>query len=120
MDRPGSGHIPIVMSDPHAEQDSFAVDRDGTSVTVLVRGDWDVGRTDQIGMAISAEIARGPEVLALDTGEVTFIDSLGLRDLLAARQSATDNQVRLELRNPSPAVRDLLEVTRLLDVFEVS
>lgn len=96
------------------------VERQGPVVVVTVVGEWDGSRVDRLAMTIAAEIALEPDRLVLDVSGVSFIDSYGLRDLLAARQSATEHQVRLELHDPSAAVLRLLDATRLREVFPVS
>jgi len=53
------------------------------------------------------------ETVVLDVDGVEFIDSSGLRVLVDVNQRATDVGRRLVLRNPSPAVRRLLEISGL-------
>lgn len=53
--------------------------------------------------------------VTLELGGVTFIDSSGLRIIVASHQALEDAGHRLELRNASDAVRRLLEITGLTD-----
>jgi anti-sigma B factor antagonist len=57
--------------------------------------------------------ASAAKVLQLDLAEVGFIDSSGLRVLLAVHRDREGRGCRLELVDPSPVVRRLLELTAL-------
>ena len=49
----------------------------------------------------------------LDLGKLTFVDSIGLRRLILLKRRLP----RLQLVNPTPAMRRLLEISGLQDVF---
>jgi anti-sigma B factor antagonist len=57
--------------------------------------------------------------LVLDMSGIRFIDSSGLRVLLAADQAFAARGGSLIVRSPSDVARRLLEITDLLDRFEV-
>lgn len=63
-------------------------------------------------------IERGHESVVLDLAGVEFIDSTGLRVLIACRLRAAESQTRLLLASLSPAVQALFDVTKLSDRFE--
>ncbi|MEJ2420719.1 MAG: STAS domain-containing protein, partial [Acidobacteriota bacterium] len=52
-------------------------------------------------------------------GEVTFIDSSGLGELVAAYTSARRHEAAMRLANLTKKIDDLMEITRLASVFEV-
>jgi anti-sigma B factor antagonist len=93
------------------------------STIVSVRGDVDVATAPMVRGALTEVEARRKDVgtprVVLDLSEVTFMDASGLGVLVGAARSARRTGHTLMLRDPSPRVVRLLEMTRLLDVFEV-
>jgi len=57
--------------------------------------------------------------IVLNLGEVSYIDSGGLGTLVALYTSATSAGASIKLANLTKRVGDLLQVTKLLTVFEV-
>ena len=57
--------------------------------------------------------------IILNLGEITYIDSGGLGTLVALYTSATQSGATIKLANLTKRVGDLLQVTKLLTVFEV-
>lgn len=57
--------------------------------------------------------AGGP--LVIDTSKVTFMDSAGLAFLVQICMIADEEGMTVELRHPTPAVCDLLEMVGLAD-----
>jgi anti-sigma B factor antagonist len=57
--------------------------------------------------------------ILLDLGEVNYIDSGGLGTLVALRTSALNAGGTIKLSNLTKRVGDLLQVTKLLTVFDV-
>jgi anti-anti-sigma factor len=66
-----------------------------------------------------SEHASDDGVVAVDLAGVTFMDSSGLRVLLAHNQQACEDGRSFEVRNPSRSVERLLEITGLGDVIQV-
>ncbi len=94
------------------------VDDDGT---IAVSGD-----VDMAGGPILEEIMlrqegnlRDNDDLVIDIEGVQFIDSSGLRSLLAAARRAAGRGARLELRAVGPEVIRLFEITGTLDQFNI-
>ncbi len=73
------------------------------------------GRVEAAGVVALS----GGKSLVLELGEVTFIDSAGLRTMVALQRLADDNGTELRLRRPSRAVARLLELTALDGYFRV-
>jgi anti-sigma B factor antagonist len=83
------------------------VDDDGT---LIVYGDIDIAGGPILDDALSAaQQTAGP--IALDLGNVSFIDSSGLRSLLNASRRASDQTSHVVLRRVGPEVIRLLEIT---------
>lgn len=68
---------------------------------------------------IKSLLEAGTKKLLLNLERVSFIDSTGLGALVGAFTSAQSNSARLKLSNLSQKPRDLMQVTKLLTVFEV-
>lgn len=57
--------------------------------------------------------------IVLDMGNVTYIDSAGLGTLVATYHSARQQGAAMKLVNLGQKFREVLQVTKLLTVFEV-
>ena len=65
-------------------------------------------------------LAAGKKKIVIDLKDVTLIDSSGLGALLSAHSSAQSSGATLGLCNLGTRTNELLQVTRLLTVFEVA
>jgi anti-sigma B factor antagonist len=65
-------------------------------------------------------LAAGKKQLVLDLKNVTFIDSSGLGTLVAVHSSAKSGGASLRLCNLGSRSNELLQITKLYTVFEVS
>jgi anti-sigma B factor antagonist len=80
---------------------------------VTVRGDVDMDTASQLVIAIEA--VAGTAVV--DLSAVTFLDSVGIRGLVQAQTTLRKRGDRLILRDPSPSVRRLLELSGMTNTF---
>ena len=64
-------------------------------------------------------ITRGQKKVLLNLAEVNYIDSSGLGALVSGFTTLTNQQGQLKLLNLTKKVQDLLQITKLLTVFEV-
>ncbi|HEX4155165.1 MAG TPA: STAS domain-containing protein [Acidobacteriaceae bacterium] len=69
--------------------------------------------------AIRNALAAGSRKILLNLGEVNYIDSAGLGELVAAYTSVKNAGGELKLLNLSRKVKDLLVITKLLTVFDI-
>ena len=69
--------------------------------------------------AVKKLVADGTKNIVLNLGEVTYIDSSGIGELVAAFTSVSNNGGNLKLLNLTKRVQDLLQITKLYTVFEV-
>ncbi len=65
----------------------------------------------------TSELPDAADPIRVDVSEVSFIDSSGLRVLIALATRANDEGRSVVLDNPSGAVTRLLEITALGDMF---
>ncbi|MEO8658012.1 MAG: STAS domain-containing protein [Bryobacteraceae bacterium] len=63
--------------------------------------------------------AAGNKKILLNLGEVTYIDSSGIGELVSAFTTVTNHGGSLKLLNLTKRVQDLLQITKLFTVFEV-
>ena len=64
-------------------------------------------------------VSSGQKKLLLNLGDVNYIDSSGLGALVSGYTSLTSQQGQLKLLHLTNKVHDLLQITKLLTVFEV-
>lgn len=92
------------------------VDLDPSGVLV-VHGDIDVAGGPTLEASVRSRENGSPVVL--DLGDVDFIDSSGLRTLLAVSQRASARGTKVCLRNVGSAVQRILDITGTAGQFEL-
>jgi anti-sigma B factor antagonist len=68
---------------------------------------------------VKKTITDGAKKIVLNLGEVNYIDSSGLGTLVALHTTAQNAGGTIKLANLTKRVGDLLQVTKLLTVFDV-
>jgi anti-sigma B factor antagonist len=82
-----------------------------TSSSMTVRGEVDLATAPQLRHAITDRLSQGPSpTLRLDLGGVSFMDSTGLKVLLAGQRTARLLGGDLVLTAASPQVARLLQI----------
>ncbi len=69
--------------------------------------------------AIRDLINKGEKHILLNLGDVSYIDSSGIGELVSAFTSVKNNGGELKLLNLTKKVHDLLQITKLYTVFDV-
>ncbi len=64
-------------------------------------------------------VAKNQNKILLNLGDVTYIDSSGIGELVSAYTTVTNTGGQLKLLNLNKRVKDLLQITKLYTVFEV-
>lgn len=64
-------------------------------------------------------VGKGQKKVLLNLGEVSYIDSSGIGELVSGFTTVTNNGGQLKLLNLSKRVKDLLQITKLYTVFDV-
>jgi anti-anti-sigma factor len=82
---------------------------------VRVAGDLDISSVEQLRSVVSSLLAEHPATLTFDMAELRFMDSAGIAVLLGAVKKVET----VRLRNPTHAVRRVLELTGLTDVLTI-
>jgi anti-sigma B factor antagonist len=63
-------------------------------------------------------VQQGYKKLLLNLGEVSYVDSAGLGEIVQAYATVNKNGGTLKLLNITKRIKDLLSITKLLTVFE--
>lgn len=92
----------------------------GDRPVVILKGEVDLSTVGPFTAALDTAIARCDGAgggIELDLRETTFMGSTGLTALIAAHQRLGQVPEAIVLRDPSPAVRRLLDLAGLEDLF---
>ena len=73
----------------------------------------------QLRDAIRGLIGKGKKNILLNMGEVSYIDSSGLGELVSAYTTAKNQQAEVKLLKLTRKVHDLLQLTKLYTVFDI-
>lgn len=87
----------------------------GGVCTITLIGEFDLAAREAIEGKIPP-VGSGPVVV--DMQRLEFIDSTGLRFLIALKQSTADNEAPLTLRGITEPVQRVLDVSGLTDFFD--
>ena len=91
----------------------------GGIAVVAMRGEIDAVAIPSLAGCLDGAVAAGLRHVVLDMADVSFIDSVGLAAVVAARRRLDANGGTLSVRRPSPHVCKLLEITGLTRVIPV-
>ncbi|HET8636845.1 MAG TPA: STAS domain-containing protein [Acidobacteriaceae bacterium] len=73
----------------------------------------------QLRDAVRDLLAKGQKHILLNLGDVNYIDSSGIGELVSAYTTARNQGGELKLLNLTKKVHDLLQITKLYTVFDV-
>ena len=83
---------------------------------IAVSGELDMSNAARLEATVEAAVADKPDRLIFDLSGLRFMDSAGIAVLL----SAAGRVATIELRDPSPPVRRVVELTGLEGVLSVA
>lgn len=93
----------------------FTIDGDGLSHPLDLRG----RRLSDLGETLRGLLDQGCRRIVLDLGQVTFLDSAGLGELIACRKRTVEKGGDIVLLRPTGKVRHLLDMLHLTQVFRI-
>jgi anti-sigma B factor antagonist len=97
----------------------LAIHGKGDVIVVNVSGRLTLGEgTSTLRTKIRELVEGGSRWIVLDMGEVTYVDSSGLGELVASHTAVTRAGGKIKLLNLNKGVNDLLVLTKLSTVFE--
>jgi anti-sigma B factor antagonist len=96
-------------------------DREVSGVTVLdIEGRIVLGEeSNSFRERVKGLLAAGKKKIVLNLANVTYIDSAGLGTLVATFHSARSQGATLKLANLGAKFKEVLQVTKLMTVFDV-
>jgi anti-sigma B factor antagonist len=103
--------------DGRTPQLAVAITHDGDGTTVSVTGEMDLATAPSFQRQALSLFSLPVESVTLDLAGLEFIDSSGLRALIAIRDAAEAHRVHLSLRSVPEQARLVLAVTNLTDSF---
>lgn len=92
---------------------------DGGTTRVAVSGELDIASCGQLDDELKRVETGGPDVLVIDLRETSFIDSSGLRTLIAADSRAEERGGKLQIVRGPKAVERVFDATGLDKRFEI-
>lgn len=91
----------------------------GSVVVLDVVGRLVFGEIDEMRDTISRLLEAGSRSFVLNLSRVSYMDSAGLGQTIAAYTSVTRRGGRVVLLNPSKQTNQLLQIAKLVTVFDV-
>jgi anti-sigma B factor antagonist len=88
-------------------------------IAVSVAGELDIASAPRIEEALRIAEESAPAILVLDLRQLEFMDSTGLRTILAADARAREAGRRLVVVQGDENIKRVFEVTRLYDRVEI-
>ena len=91
------------------------------NITILeLSGELTLGSGDEVLRHAVMEVAgRTGDSILINLGDVSFMDSSGVGELIAAYTTLSNRGGSVKLLHLSPKVYDVLQIAHLLTVFEV-
>ena len=97
------------------------VKREGTCSIVYVSGDIDLHSSPKLRETVLDLFQkRGQKKVILNLSQVQYVDSSGIASLVEGLQEAKKKKARFVLVGLNESPRHVLELTRLLNVFEIA
>ena len=92
---------------------------DGAVSILVLDGQLAVGEDEQFREAIDTLLGSGRSNILLDFTDLTFMDSLGIGELVSSHRTVERFGGSLKILKPSKRIKDSLSLTRLLPIFEI-
>ncbi|HWO02800.1 MAG TPA: STAS domain-containing protein [Blastocatellia bacterium] len=95
-------------------------DRQAGDVTILdLSGKITIGEGSvQLREAVKRMLDDGKKKILLNLGDVSYVDSSGIGELVSSYTTTGNNGGQLKLLNQTKKIHDLLTITKLVTVFE--
>ena len=103
------------MTDIQLQIDRGTDAEDPRVVVLTVSGDLDLATSDQLERLIAEAAEDHPAEIVLDLSHVQFMDSSGLRAIIASTEDLAGNGTRVCVDGLSGAAQRLLEVTGMIE-----
>ena len=97
----------------------LTVSERGHETVITAAGELDVNTAPELREQLARLITSGSNLLAVDLGAVTFVDSTALSVLVSALKRLRQAGGDLQLASPTPSVRRVFEITGLTRLFTI-
>lgn len=88
-------------------------------VQLTLKGELDLSTIEKVEQELARVEAEGHELIVLDLGGLTFLDSTGLRTIVTADQRARRTGRRIVVRRGPDTVHRVFTITRLDERLEM-
>jgi anti-sigma B factor antagonist len=95
------------------------IEHDRQLPRIAVAGELDLATAGELEAGLKTLESARPDLIVLDLRELEFMDSTGLRTVLAADARARDRGARLVVVRPPGEVERVLQVTRMDEHLEL-
>jgi anti-anti-sigma factor len=92
---------------------------EGTTVRLALTGELDIAGASRVEQELERIEQEPPATIVLDLRALAFMDSTGLRVILAADGRAREQERRLVIVRGSDTVQRIIEMTRLDERLEI-
>ena len=86
--------------------------------TIFLEGQFDTAAAAESGESLLAILDSPKNAFVIDMDRLTYLASAGIRILLLMLKKANSSGKELRLKALQPAVRDVLEMTGMLELFK--
>jgi anti-anti-sigma factor len=97
----------------------LTTETDGTTVRLALMGELDIAGATRVERELERIERELPATIVLDLRELAFMDSTGLRVIVAADGRAREQARRLVIVRGSDTVQRIIEMTRLHERLEI-
>lgn len=92
----------------------------GGRLLVNIEGRFILDECDSLKEALQAALSPAITQVAVNLAKTDFVDSAGLGTLVRFKMQVNQIKARMTLVNPSPAVADVLSMSKLDEIFEIA
>jgi anti-anti-sigma factor len=107
----------MVDDDSSDEVLSISSRQEGDRAVVEIEGELDDAGAGRLAAEVQSMLAGRVEVLEIDAGGLTFVDSAGLRALVLARAAAEDAGTNFRISAISEPIARVMEISGLSEVL---
>jgi anti-sigma B factor antagonist len=97
----------------------LTTETDGSTIRLALGGELDIASARQVEQELERIEQQGPATVILDLRQLTFMDSTGLRILVAADGRAREQGRRLVVVRGPEAVQRIFHMTRIDERLEI-
>lgn len=97
----------------------LTTETDGTTVRLALTGELDIAGAARVEQELERIEREPPATIVLDLRDLAFMDSTGLRVIVAADSRAREQARRLVIVRGSATVQRIIEMTRLDERLEI-